>query len=110
MNYLRLLYISKTNRLLFFSVILLTVAAVTELPAQAERICKVTDPTGTPLNIRDQPNGRVVNSLKNGREVYIQEIVHDTQGRAWARVSGYYKGRHRKWGWVIREFISCYSR
>lgn len=31
--------------------------------AYAERVCKITDPTGTPLNIRDQPNGKIVSDL-----------------------------------------------
>lgn len=98
------------NRLLFFFVILSVFVAATGLTAQAEEVCKVTDPTGTPLNVRDKPNGQVINILKNGREVYIQEIIRDRQGRPWARVSGYYRGRYREWGWIFREFISCYNR
>lgn len=77
---------------------------------KAEEVCQVTDPTGTPLNVRDAPNGRIINALKNGREVYIQEIDYDQQGRPWALVGGYYQGKYRVWGWVIREFISCYER
>ena len=84
-----MVHINKISRLFFLTVILSGFIATTGLPAQAEKVCKVTDPTGTPLNIRDQPKGRVVSSLKNGIEVYIQEIVRDAQGRSWARVSGY---------------------
>lgn len=80
------------------------------LPAKAESVCQVTDPTGTPLNVRATPNGRIINTLRNGREVYIDEIAYDSQGRPWAKVSGYYQGRYREWGWVFREFISCYNR
>jgi Bacterial SH3 domain len=79
-------------------------------PVQAEEVCKVTDPTGTPLNVRSSPNGEIVNALKNGREVYIHEVATDNQGRAWVKIGGYYDGRYRTWGWVIREFLSCYSR
>ena len=79
------------------------------LPAQAEKVCKVTDPTGTPLNVRDKPSGRVINRLRNGREVYIEETAYDSQGRPWVKVGGYYNGKYRIWGWVIREFISCYD-
>lgn len=78
--------------------------------AKAETVCQVTDPTGTPLNVRAIPNGQVINALRNGREVYIDEIAYDSQGRPWARVSGYYQNRYRVWGWVFREFISCYNR
>ena len=80
------------------------------LPAQAAKVCKVTDPTGTPLNIRDQPNGRVINTLKNGKEVNIEAITNDKKGRPWAKVGGYYKSEYRIWGWVLREFISCYEK
>ncbi len=90
---------------------LLTLAVVTvALPAKAEKVCKVTDPTGTPLNVRDQPNGKVINSLKNNREVYIEETTYDDQGRPWVKIGGYYNGTYRVWGWVFREFVTCYDR
>ncbi len=79
-------------------------------PVKAEEVCKVTDPTGTPLNVRSSPNGQIVNALKNGREVYIHEVATDNQGRAWVKIGGYYESKYRTWGWVIREFLSCYSR
>lgn len=78
--------------------------------SKVDAICKVTDPTGTPLNVRDRPNGKVINALKNGRDVYIEETAYDRQGRPWARVSGDRNGKYRLWGWVFREFISCYER
>ncbi len=74
----------------------------------ASRRCKVTDPTGTPLNVRASPNGRVINRLRNGREVEILESGRDSRGRSWVYVGGYYKGRWRSWGWVFREFVSCW--
>ncbi|NES71879.1 MAG: SH3 domain-containing protein [Okeania sp. SIO2D1] len=80
------------------------------LPAKAENVCEVTDPTGTPLNVRDTPNGRVINALRNGRELYIIAIAYDRKNRPWAKVGGYYQGEYRIWGWVSREFISCYNR
>ena len=83
--------------------------SVTALPAKAERICKVTDPTGTPLNVRAYPNGDVINALRNGREVDMLEFAYDDRGRPWVKVGGYYQGTYRIWGWVIREFISCYD-
>ncbi|MTJ10354.1 MULTISPECIES: SH3 domain-containing protein [unclassified Anabaena] len=79
-------------------------------PAKAEEVCKVTDPTGTPLNVRDVPNGRIINQLKNGKEVYIIEIIYDNKRRPWAKISGYHNGKYRVWGWVFREFVSCYNR
>jgi len=83
---------------------------LTIFPAEANEVCKVTDPTGTPLNVRDQPNGRIINTIKNGREVRILAMFYDTKNRPWVEVSGYYKGQYKLWGWVFREFITCYNR
>lgn len=79
-------------------------------PAQAEQVCQVTDPTGTPLNIRSSPNGKIVRTLRNGTEVYIHEMTSDRKGRAWALVGSYQSGSYKTWGWVFREFLSCYNR
>lgn len=38
--------------------------------AEGER-CKVTDPTGTPLNVRQSPNGKIIGTLANGTFVII---------------------------------------
>lgn len=90
---------------------LLILSAVTvALPAKAESVCKIADPTGTPLNVRDQPNGRVINTLRNGREVYIEDTTIDNQGRSWVKIGGYYNDTYRLWGWVFRDFLSCYDR
>ena len=78
--------------------------------AHAEQVCKVTDPTKTPLNIRDKPNGKIINRLRNDREVYITETTYDNKDRPWVYLEGYYKGEYRQWGWAIREFVSCYNR
>lgn len=93
---------SKLIHLLLFT--LISVVAI-ELPVKAEKICKVTDPTGTPLNVRSRPNGSIINALKNGREVDMLEFAYNEQARPWVRVGGNY----RVWGWVIREFVSCYD-
>lgn len=78
--------------------------------ASQEKVCKVTDPTGTPLNVRNAPNGRIIGTLKNDTEVYIEQLASDDSGRPWAQISSYRRGRRRIIGWVFREFISCYNR
>ena len=78
--------------------------------AYAESVCKVTDPTGTPLNIRDAPNGKIINKLRNDRQVYITDTIYDSRDRPWVYLEGYYQGEYRYWGWAIREFVSCYNR
>jgi hypothetical protein len=68
----------------------LLLAAVTALalttPAQAVGwVCKVTDPTGTPLNVRSEPNSnaKVLRTVKNGREAIIEDVTKDD---CWALV------------------------
>ena len=81
------------------------------LPAQAQesgKACRVTDPTGTPLNARLQPNGKVVNRLKNGRTVYAQSISTDNEGKPWVLVAIKNQGSYKIMGYVLREFVSCY--
>ncbi|QLE56920.1 SH3 domain-containing protein [Nostoc sp. TCL26-01] len=88
--------------------IVITLALATTLtsfPAKAQTVCKVTDPTGTLLNLRKSPNGQIIGTIKNDTEVYIYEIVHDEKNRLWAKVG--FEGR--VWGWAFREFISCYQ-
>ncbi|MGL5805977.1 MAG: SH3 domain-containing protein [Xenococcaceae cyanobacterium] len=97
------------SKLVVFAILISSVIFCSS-SVRAEEVCQVTDPTGTPLNVRDRPNGKIINSLKNRREVYIQEISYDNKDRPWAKVGGYDKGAYRTWGWVYREFISCYSR
>ena len=99
----------KIKLFMSIAVVVMGLLAV-QLPVKAEKVCLVTDPTDSPLNVRDRPNGEIVNALKNGREVYIHEIAIDEQNRSWAKVGGYYEGEYRIWGWVFREFISCYER
>ena len=82
------------------------------LPAQAQEIsakaCQVADPTGTPLNARLQPNGKVVNRLKNGRTVYAQSSSTDNEGKPWVLVAIKNQGSYKIMGYVLREFVSCY--
>jgi hypothetical protein len=99
----------RSHAILIFPLSLLASMAISQA-VRAEKVCKVTDPTGTPLNVRSSPNGRIVNALLNGREVYIQETASDEQGRTWALVTGNYRGEYRTWGWVFREFITCYNK
>lgn len=57
------------------------IAIANPLAVLAEQVCQVTDPTGTPLNVRATPNGKVIKTLKNGRKVFIIKTAYDEQGR-----------------------------
>ena len=84
------------------------------LPAQAQgniqagKVCRVTDPTGTPLNARLRPNGKVINRIRNGRSVYVQSFASDDEGKPWVLVAIKNQGDYKILGYVLREFVSCY--
>ncbi len=76
------------------------------LLAQGARTCAVNDPTGTPLNVREQPYRRIVGAYSNGTPVRIYETTRDGAGDAWVRIEPVGAGKS---GWVFRKFIDCPS-
>lgn len=74
--------------------------------AQAQSRCRVMDPTGTPLNVRTAPMGRVVATIENGYLVSIIDQTRDRQGKPWVYVARRTDGEPL--GWVYREFIACF--
>jgi len=66
-------------------------------------VCTVEDPTGTPLNVRNRPNGTLVGALHNDAEVLVTQnaIVN---GKAWSKVVPLGAGKE---GWVFYNFLSC---
>jgi hypothetical protein len=75
------------------------------MAAEGDR-CKVTDPTGTPLNVRAKPNGKITGMLANSTLVSIVEYTGDDNGKPWVRVKDY--KTKKAIGWVFREFVSCF--
>jgi len=73
--------------------------------ADGER-CKVTDPTGTPLNVRASPNGKIIGTLANGASVAIVESKTAANGKPWVKVVAY--DAQQPIGWVFRAFVSCF--
>jgi uncharacterized protein YraI len=59
--------------------------------------CTVDDPTGTPLNVRSQPNGPIVGALHNGAAVLVSDLILDGSGRRWAKICSY-RGRQVRVG------------
>ena len=74
--------------------------------AFAQSRCRVMDPTGTPLNLRDAPSGAIIGKIANGQLVSIQRVVVDGSGKAWAGIEGYSDGLAL--GWAYREFLACF--
>lgn len=89
-----------------FLVAVLAFANVQKAPAQK---CKITDPTGTPLNVRASPNGKILRKITNGTIVYIENTSSDSKGRPWAQISQSIGNQRKILGWVFREFIDCDS-
>lgn len=75
------------------------------LAADGDR-CKVTDPTGTPLNVRESPNGKIVGTLANGSLVAIVASQNAANGKAWVKIVDH--TTKKPIGWVFREFVSCF--
>ncbi len=66
--------------------------------------CIVTDPTGTPLNVRTAPNGpNIIYALTNGYKVRILSIVI-SDGNTWVYITD---DAGRRLGWVYRRYITC---
>ncbi|MGO4619384.1 SH3 domain-containing protein [Ensifer sp. 2YAB10] len=70
----------------------------------AEIACTVADPTGTPLNVRDTPNGRVVMTLSNGAKAG-QAGERDHSGKRWSLVAN----EAGPLGWVFSAYLDCVS-
>ncbi len=94
----------KTTICFIFLVVVLAFAGNS---VKAEQ-CKVTDPTGTPLNLRALPNGRIIGKVGNGTIVFIEKDATDDNGKSWVKIGTYRKSKYVILGWVYREFISCY--
>jgi hypothetical protein len=67
--------------------------------------CFVNDPTGTDLNYRTSPGGKVLGQIANLSGVTIMDQAKDNQGRAWVFVKGV--ENDAPLGWVIRSYLKC---
>jgi len=77
--------------------------ALASVPAHACGCCYVADPTGTPTNVRDNPNGSAIFTLRNHDIVNgPDEIKKDSRGREWALVEN-----DQRTGWVFLRYLKC---
>jgi uncharacterized protein YraI len=79
-------------------------ALVLSASAASAQSCMVSDPTGTPLNVRASAGGTILGTLRNGSNVTLIDTIDDSRGRRWAEVSA---PGYRQSVWVFREFVSC---
>jgi hypothetical protein len=72
-------------------------------------VCTVKDPTGTPLNIRASPGGRIIGTARNGTK--LEFIDHqEVNGRRWARVARYEPNAailSMEPGYVFGAYLRC---
>jgi hypothetical protein len=66
--------------------------------------CRVTDPRGTPLNVRDV-HMNIIGMVENGWTVIIKRYREDARGKPWAFIE---TPGGDPIGWVYREFVSCF--
>jgi uncharacterized protein YraI len=96
---------SNRRRILMIPKLTLVAAAfVLSASAASAQSCMVSDPTGTPLNVRAKPGGTILGTLRNGSNVQLIDTIDDSRGRRWAEVSARGYGQSV---WVFREFVSC---
>ena len=84
--------------------VIAVIAALAASTAMAADRCRVTDPTGTPLNVRDG-DMKILGKLEHGRIVIVKRTGEDAHGNPWALVE---TPNGDRIGWVYREFISCF--
>jgi hypothetical protein len=85
---------------------LFVVTALTGISVKAQK-CEVADPTGTPLNVRAKPNGRIVGKLRNGSVVWQEDFLYDSMGREWLKVGIYRGKKYVVLGYVLKDLLSC---
>lgn len=85
---------------LFRTVVLAGLFAAT--PVFAADGCLVDDPTGTPLNVRAEPNGAILTTLQNGMSVTVLE-ERKLGAKRWLLVS--LEGRQL--GWIFGAYVVC---
>ena len=91
-------------RTLWLTALLICAAPGSQALAQSR--CRVMDPTGTPLNVRTAPNGRVLGALPNGILVSVIDHAVDANGKPWVYIKSL--GDDTALGWVFREFVACF--
>ncbi len=70
--------------------------------------CSVNDPTGTPLNVRAKPGGRVIGTVTNGTRVGLAS--KEDVGK-WRQIMiGRQDGESLIYGWVFKKYlVDCSS-
>lgn len=69
--------------------------------------CSVYDPTGTPLNVRSKPGGKIIGSVQNGTRV---GLVNAPDSGRWRQIILQADGAEVT-GWVFKNYLTdCSSK
>lgn len=96
----------KTIIYFLFLIAVITFASVKQTQAQMNIPCVVNDTSGTPLNVRATPGGKIVSKLKNGTKVIVVNAA-DGDGPGWSQISVFRKGKKVVLGWVSSRYLNC---
>ncbi len=66
--------------------------------------CTVSDPTGTPLNVRSTPGGEIIGSVQNGTRVGIMTYAPDSG--QWRQIILQDDGAAYVVGWVFKNYLT----
>lgn len=96
---------------MFASLVVLGALGAVPFPAFAQfsdRVCVVADPTGTPLNVREEPNGRIVGTIVDGAWVLVRTRTR-VSGKSWAYIhdSDEFGTVGDPLGWVFDAYLKC---
>jgi hypothetical protein len=72
--------------------------------AVAAKSCIVADPTPTPLNVRSDPNGKVVLTMENGATVHVLK-QESLDAKSWSLIGSGQDGPML--GWVFSDYLNC---
>jgi hypothetical protein len=73
--------------------------------ASTPQRCVVADPTGSDLNLRQQPAGHAIGKLRNGAVVFLGSSHVDRQNRVWVEIKSSVDAQPQ--GWVFLSYLRC---
>lgn len=88
------------RKLIFATTVIFSTSAFAEQ-------CVIFDPSGTPLNVRNEPNGPILRTVPNGMQVdIIKEVaVQKNTIELWSFIADSLNGAQL--GWVFSPYIRC---
>ncbi len=75
-----------------------------KVPAKDSGPCLIADPTGTPLNVRTAPYGKIIETVLNGTRVSVIDRTIDKTGKLWVYIAD---DTGKPIGWVYKNYITC---